>query len=88
MSTLNILTLVFLYIAFTGLTKWLYSDFRNLSDTVTTEIGILWPITFPLAILVFSVMFLVFLINAIIILPILYIVNPFLPSKWRKKLYE
>jgi hypothetical protein len=88
MSTLNILILVSLYIAFTGLTKWVYSDFRDLSDKVTTSIGIIWPITFPLAILVFAVMFLVFLINAIIILPILYIVNPFLPSKWRQKIYE
>ena len=72
MSTLNILTLVFLYIAFTGLTKWLYSDFRNLSDKVTTVIGIFWPITFPLAILVFAALFVVFLIYVIIIQPILF----------------
>ena len=72
MSTLNILTLVFLYIAFTGLTKSLYSDFRNLSDKVTTVIGIFWPITFPLAILVFAALFVVFLIYVIIIQPILF----------------
>lgn len=86
MSTLNILILVSLYIAFTGLTKSLYSDFRNLSDKVTTVIGIFWPITFPLALLAFTVLILVFLINVIIIQPILYIVRPFLPIKWKQKI--
>lgn len=72
MSTLNILLIILSYIAFTGLTKSLYSDFRNLSDKVTTVIGIFWPITFPLAILVFAALFVVFLIYVIIIQPILF----------------